>query len=143
MAISYFCSENFNCSSEIVTPDTGCFDYVKKPADINCHFPCLIENCTKYPNEETFCLKYNCIGLLKPASKPNSNSIILTIILSCVSVLFLLTFAGLIWMKQKLRRLRQPQPEEQNLLEGRENTDPETNEVSPSAPPPEQEQRQD
>lgn len=124
-------------------PETTCFDYVKKPADINCYFPCLIDNCTKYPNEETYCLQYNCIGLLKPASKPTSTSITLTIILSCISVLFLATLVGLIWMKQKLRRLRQPQPEEQNLLEGRETHDTEENEASPSAPPPEPEPKQD
>lgn len=119
MAASSFCETNFNCSLNVIEPDI-CYDYVKQEADINCYYPCLIENCTKIPNSETSCIEYDCIGLLSPIA-PSSISNPLTIVLIAFCALFFFTILALVLYivyKIKRRQFRQlPTEEQQSLLE--------------------------
>lgn len=66
MAYDDFCLANFNCTSSVVE-GIQCFDYYKFEHDVNCHIPCLVDNCTAIPNEEPRCVEFSCIAHLIPA----------------------------------------------------------------------------
>jgi len=54
-----FCQSFFNCSS-IIEPNDFCLIYSKEEYDINCVYPCKIDNCTKYVYENADCETYFC-----------------------------------------------------------------------------------
>lgn len=131
MTFSSFCNENFNCSWTVITPET-CFDYLKLPADINCFFPCLLENCTKIPNSESSCLDYNCIGIVKPTVEhQNWTTIILS---SFFGLFFLVLFAAGFWYYKYKHRSQVELSVEEQMLVNNQSQSPQGQEDEPSAP---------
>ena len=132
MASSSFCETNFNCSSRLVQPDV-CYDYVKHPNDINCFFPCLIDNCTKIINGDIYCYEYHCIGIVQPASFSN-NKIWTAIGCSIFAAIVLALTSFAIFRKIKKRTLsNSTDAETDNLILQTEES--EENSVAPTAPP--------
>ena len=58
METDNFC-DSFDCIISIELHDV-CFDYIKNPADVDCHLFCKLDNCTKQPTSEIYCATYNC-----------------------------------------------------------------------------------
>jgi len=102
-----FCEKNFNCTIDMELAKYGtCDGYVQLQQDINCHLPCLVDNCTRIttePNEDDQCMLFRCISNTSPA-EPTINSNILTTCLSALgSVVLILILVGLVLLYCKKR----------------------------------------
>lgn len=66
------CTSNFKCTEKFVEGPV-CKVFFKAPEDIDCHIPCLTQNCSFTFVRKIICERYDCIGVLSPAKFVNEH----------------------------------------------------------------------